>query len=256
MKQLDIKGTNTNAIISSFRKEHHIKDWELQYDIISEASNGLFGIFGKKQAHIRFKLLSTEERIKLFVEQLLKHMDIRFDKIEARKEQKTVFITIGKSSDAGFLIGKNGSMLEQLQYLVNRVFENVRDLERIYLDTEEYRQRQEQTFLRNYIALINKVKATGKPVTLEPMQGSERRIIHKYVEGEKDLKTLTIGEGDNKRIVIMPANQKEQDVLKKQPELTPTQRAERSYKRHNSAHPNTRPSQRPRRPERDKTRSQ
>jgi spoIIIJ-associated protein len=253
MKQIDIKGSSLNEIISSFRKEHKIKDWELQYEILSESSGGLFGLFGKKQASVRFNLLSTEERIKLFLEQLLKHLEIRYDDITTQTEHKTVYATIRNSTDAGFLIGKNGNMLEQLQYLVNRIFENVHDLERIYLDTEGYRQRQEEAFLRSYIPVINKVKTTSKSVTLEPMQAGERRIIHKYVEGEKDLKTLTVGDGDSKRIVIMPAGMKEQEAAKAKPEQTPQQRAEQSYKRHNAANPVSRPSKKPHRVVKERT---
>lgn len=253
MKQIEIKGNNLNEIISSFRKEHKIKDWELQYEVLSESSSILFGLFGKKKAAVKFNLLNTEERIKLFLEQLLTHLEVRFDSITTTKEDKTVYATIHNSSDAGFLIGKNGSMLEQLQYLVNRVFENVRDLERIYLDTEDYRLRQEQAFLRNYINIINRVKSTGKSVTLEPMQGSERRIIHKYVEGERDLKTMTVGEGDNKRIVILPANQKEQETSKPKPKTNPQQKASQSYQRHNKANPNSRSSQRVRKLQKEKT---
>lgn len=269
MKQLDIKGSSLNEIISAFRKEHKIKDWELQYKVISEGSKGLFGLFGKKQAAVRFNLLTTEERVKLFLEQLLTHMELKFDKITSQTEQKTIYITIHNSSDAGFLIGKNGSMLEQLQYLVNRIFENVKDLERIYLDTEDYRLRQEQAFLRSFVPIINKVKTTGKPVTLEPMQAGERRIIHKYVEGEPALKTLTTGEGDSKRIVIMPAAQAQKEApapkspktLKASPkappkersEQTPEQRANQSYQRHNKAHPASRTSQKPRKIEKEKT---
>lgn len=258
MKHIEKKGTDLNAIISSFRKEHKIKDWELQYEIVSEGSKGLFGLLGKKQAAVRFNLLSTEERIKLFLEQLLSHMELRFDSITTQTEQKTVYVTIHNSSDAGFLIGKNGSMLEQLQYLINRVFENVKDLERIYLDTEDYRLRQEQAFLRSFVPTINKVKATGKAVTLEPMPAGERRIIHKYVEGEPTLKTMTMGEGDNKRIVIMPADQKEsapaktKPVKKAKPEQTPEQRANQSYQRHNKAHPASKTSQRPRKVEKER----
>lgn len=258
MKQIEKKGPNLNAIISSFRKEYRIKDWELQYEVISQASKGLFGLFGKKQAAVRFNLLNTEERVKLFLEQLLAHMDLRFEKITTKSEHKTVYVTIHNSSDAGFLIGKNGSMLEQLQYLVNRVFENVRDLERIYLDTEDYRLRQEQAFLRTFVPIINKVKASGKSVTLEPMQAGERRIIHKYVEGEPALKTMTMGEGDNKRIVIMAADQKEpaapktRPAKKAKPEQTPQQRASQSYQRHNKANPASRTSQRPPKAEKHK----
>jgi spoIIIJ-associated protein len=253
MKHIDMKGSSLNEIISSFRKEHRIKDWELQYEVISKASSGLFGLFGKKQAAVRFHLLSTEERIQLFLEQLLQRLEIKYDKITTRTEQKTVYATIHNSSDAGFLIGKNGSMLEQLQYLVNRIFENVRDLERIYLDTEGYRQRQEDAFLRNFIPAINKVKTTGKSITLEPMPAGERRIIHKYVEGDKALKTLTVGDGDSKRIVIMPAGTKEPEPAKTKPELTPQQRAEQSYKRHNAANPASRPSKKPHRVFKERT---
>jgi spoIIIJ-associated protein len=253
MKQVIIKGNNLNSIISSFRKEHKIKDWELQYEVLSEASKGLFGLFGKKQAEVRFNLLNTEERIKLFLQQLLSHMEIRFEEIKTQTDQKTVYVTINNSSDAGFLIGKNGNMLEQLQYLVNRVFENVRDLERIYIDTEDYRLRQEQAFLRNFVPFVDKVKSSGKSATLEPMPPSERRIIHKYVEGEPTLKTLTIGEGDNKRVVIMPAGQKEPDQPRQRSNQTPQQRAEESYKRHNKAHPRSRSSQKtPRKPPKEK----
>jgi spoIIIJ-associated protein len=266
MKNIEIKGNNLNEIISSFRKEHKIKDWELQYEVVSKPFKGLFGIFGNKQAVVRFSLPSSEERVKLFLEQLLAYMEIKYDNIKIKTEQKTVYATINNSSDAGFLIGKNGNMLEQLQYLINRVFENVPNLERVYLDTEDYRYRQEQTFIRAYIPIINKVKTTGKSVTLEAMQSGERRIIHKYVEGEKTLKTLTIGEGDSKRIVIMPSGQKEPEPVKrhaplrknetpkrvepaKQDNLTPEQRAALSYKKHNRSYPDSKTSQHPRKTE-------
>ena len=263
MKSIDIKGTNLNEMISSYRKEHKIKDWELKYEILSKPSKGLFGLFGSKEAVIRFELPSSEDRVRLFLEHLLAYMDIKYDSIIIKTEQRTVYATINNSTDAGFLIGKNGNMLEQLQYLLNRVFENVPNLERIYLDTEDYRYRQEQTFIRNYIPMINKVKTTGKSITLEPMQSSDRRIIHKYVEGERTLKTLTIGDGDNRRIVIMPAGQKESAPPKrtgflkknetKKPEepakkddLTPQQRAVQSYKKHNRSYPDSQPSRHPR----------
>lgn len=252
MKHIQIKGNSLNEIISAFRKDHKIKDWELQYEVISNPSNGLFGLFGKKKAEIRFNLLSTEERVKLFIEQLLTQMELRFDSIESRTDHKTVYINIHNSSDAGFLIGKNGNMLEQLQYLVNRVFENVQGLERIYLDTEDYRLRQEQIFIRSFIPAFNKVKNTGKPITLEPMSAGDRRIIHKYVEGEPLLKTLTVGEGEYKRVTIMPVVQKETEPRAQKPQQTPQQRATQSYNRHNQANPKSRPSQRPRREKKER----
>jgi len=60
---------------------------------------------------------------------------------------------------------------------------------------------------------IMKVKITGKPITLEPLPAAERRIIHRYVEQEKGLRTLTIGEGEKKHIVVFSAAQNEKEAL-------------------------------------------
>jgi spoIIIJ-associated protein len=115
--------------------------------------------------------------------------------------------------ETGFIIGKNGSMLETIQYLVNRVFEGDRKLERIYLDADGYRERRESQFLNKYLPQINKIKIHGKALTLEPMSPGERRIIHRHIERERGLRTLTIGEGEQKRIVIFSSKQRESEVL-------------------------------------------
>jgi hypothetical protein len=104
-------------------------------------------------------------------------------------------------------------MLESIQYIVNRVFEYDRKIERIYLDADGYRERREELFFKQYLPQISKIKVHGKPLTLEPMSAGERRIIHRHVERDKGLRTLTIGEGEKKRIVIFSAKQSEREVL-------------------------------------------
>lgn len=117
-------------------------------------------------------------------------------------------------------------MLETIQYLLNRVFENEKNLDRIYLDADGYRQRRESQFLNRYIPEIKKVKIHGKSLTLEPMSPGERRIIHRHIERDKGLRTLTIGEGENKRIVIFSSKQKESEV-RQQNSQEKTQRNQR-----------------------------
>lgn len=82
-----------------------------------------------------------------------------------------------------------------MQYLLNKVFEENSAIDHIYLDVDGYRQRQQAQFLRPFLSIFQKVRSEGKPYTLEPLNASERRIIHKYIEKQKDLSTLTIGEG-------------------------------------------------------------
>ncbi|HNV93048.1 MAG TPA: Jag N-terminal domain-containing protein [Candidatus Cloacimonas sp.] len=215
MTTIDKSGESLEKIIKDFRNEYKIHDWELQYEILKKPSKGIFGLFAHKLALVRFQLPSSLDRAKLFIQNLLEKMRIKYTSLESRMEGKTIYLDINGSPDSGFLIGKNGSMLDNLQYLLNRVFENDRQVERIYLDVDGYRERQADNFLKPYLSQIVNVKLSDKPVTLEPMNAAERRIIHRFVEKENGLRTLTIGEGERKRIVIFSAKQSEKEVLSK-----------------------------------------
>ncbi|GAB1468673.1 hypothetical protein MASR2M64_14160 [Candidatus Cloacimonadota bacterium] len=213
MTTIDKSGTSVEDIISAFRKENTIRDWELKYDILKKPNNGIFGLFANKTALVRFHLPDTADRAKLFTTSLLTKMGLGFDSISAKLEGKTLYLEINGCKDTGFLIGKNGNMLESIQFLVNRVFEYDRKIERIYLDADGYRERREDFFFRQFLPQISKIKTQGKPLTLEPMSAGERRIIHRHIERDKGLRTLTIGEGEKKRIVIFSAKQSEKEVL-------------------------------------------
>ena len=128
-------------------------------------------------------------------------MGVSFGKVISKTEGKTLFLTIEGVAEPGFVIGKNGSMLETIQYLINRVFEDDKGIERIYVDADGYRARREAQFLNRFISDIKQVKVHGKSLTLDPMSPGERRIIHRHIERDKGLRTLTVGEGENKRIV-------------------------------------------------------
>jgi len=213
MNTIDKSGLSVEDIIREFRLEHNIRDHELKYEIIKKPSKGIFGLFANKLALVRFQVPESSDRVRLFTETLLKKMGISYSSINSKMEGKTLYLTIEGIVETGFIIGKNGSMLETIQYLVNRVFEGDRKLERIYLDADGYRERRESQFLHKYLPQINKIKVHGKALTLEPMSPGERRIIHRHIERDKGLRTLTIGDGENKRIVIFSSKQKESEVL-------------------------------------------
>jgi spoIIIJ-associated protein len=227
MTTIDKTGTSIEDLICAFRKEHSLKDWELKYEIVKKPSSGFLGLFANKTAVVRFTLPALEERIAMYMRQLLQKMGVPFSDIKAERKGKTVYLQIIGCKEPGFLIGKNGSMLENLQYLLNRIYEGDRSLESVYVDVDDYRSRRENTFLRQFLPQINKVKAQGKPLTLDPMNAADRRIIHRHIEGVNGLRTLTIGEGEKKRIVIFSAKQSESEVLSQtqpKPSRPPQQR--------------------------------
>lgn len=214
MNMIDRSGDSVEEIIRKFRSEHDISDHELKYEILKKPSKGFFGLFANKVALVRFHLPENQDRVRLFAETLLAKMGVSFGKIISKTEGKTLYLTFEGVVETGFVIGKNGSMLDTLQYMINRVFENDKTIDRIYIDADGYRARREAQFLNRYISEIKKVKVHNKSLTLEPMNPGERRIIHRHIEGDKGLRTLTVGEGENKRIVVFSSKQKESEIRK------------------------------------------
>lgn len=202
MTTIDKTGTSVEELIRAFRNEYKIRDWELKYEIIKKPTTGFWGLFSSKIAIVRFNLPGIEDRAALFTETLLAKMGVGHQGVKAKREGKSVYVEVIEVSDPGFFIGKNGSMLETVEFLLNRVFEFDRNLDRIHIDAGGYRQRRENTFLRKFLPMFADVKKNGKALTLDPMTASDRRIIHRHIEGQNGLRTLTVGEGEKKRIVV------------------------------------------------------
>ena len=105
--------------------------------------------------------------------------------------------------DMGVLIGKRGQTLDALQYLTSQVVNrHCQDYVRVKLDTENYRNRRKETLETLAKNIAHKVRRTGKPVALEPMNPYERRIIHSVLQGEKDITTRSEGEEPYRHVMV------------------------------------------------------
>ena len=106
-------------------------------------------------------------------------------------------------ADMGILIGKRGQTLDSLQYLVSLVVN--KDTEgylRVKLDTENYRERRRETLETLARNISYKVKRTRRPVSLEPMNPYERRIIHSALQNDRFVVTRSEGEDPYRHVVI------------------------------------------------------
>ena len=105
--------------------------------------------------------------------------------------------------EMGVLIGKRGQTLDSLQYLVSLVVnKEVDDYVRVKVDTENYRQRRKETLENLAKNIAYKVKRTKRPVSLEPMNPYERRIIHSALQNDKYITTYSEGEEPFRRVVV------------------------------------------------------
>lgn len=108
----------------------------------------------------------------------------------------------------GLLIGRRGETLDAMQYLVSLVANKNRKEEgylRVTLDTEGYRSRREETLKRLARKNAVRVRQTGRPVAMEPMNPYERRILHSALQGFSGVTTHSEGEEPNRHVVIAPS---------------------------------------------------
>jgi spoIIIJ-associated protein len=286
MNMTEIEGKTIDEAIEKACNEFGVPRDKLNIEIVSEGSQGFFGI-GAKRAKIRARLLSIHMEEESFEKPAIKATPVlpvaaavfpqvrkegKPGKREAYREHARAAKTIkepakeisresvrdaGKETDqelamkaktllsgilermnieapvtadaredaivlniqgdgGGLLIGKRGQNLDALQYLVNKATNRSgEDKKMIIIDTEAYRKRREDALVSLAERLGQKVKKTRKAVTVSHMNAHDRRIIHLTLQTDSSLTTKSRGEGEYRKIIIMPArSERERAVIK------------------------------------------
>ncbi len=95
-----------------------------------------------------------------------------------------------ESEDARYLIGNDGDRLDDLQYLVNRIVQaDWEDAPRIRVDCDHYRERAEALLLRRARSRAERVQKTGRPLTMEPLNAYQRRLVHNALAAMEGIAT-------------------------------------------------------------------
>lgn len=112
----------------------------------------------------------------------------------------------------GLLIGRRGETLDAMQYLTSLVLNNGKeDYTKVMLDTEDYREKREDTLKRLAARLAEKVEKSGRRVVLEPMNPYERRILHSTLQDFKEVYTYSEGEDPYRSVVVSLKSMKGQE---------------------------------------------
>ena len=146
--------------------------------------------------------VNTDE-VKDFLEKVFAAMDMKVQiTITQKPEEHEVSIDL-EGDDMGVLIGKRGQTLDSLQYLTSLVVnKGSDDYIRVKVDTENYRERRRATLENLARNIAQKVKRTRKPVSLEPMNPYERRVIHSALQNDKFVCTHSEGEEPYRHVVV------------------------------------------------------
>jgi spoIIIJ-associated protein len=242
METLEIEGKSIDEAIENACRDFGVSREKLNIEIISDGSAGFLGLMGGRRARIKAGLLSIDatlnmpltapqpetektsetgitaaafdkppasddkvgERAKTVLEGILARMGIAAP-VSVEETVESILLNI-RGDGGGLIIGRRGQNLDAIQYIVNKAANRSSDGRKmIIIDTEAYRKRREESLITLAEKLGEKVKKTKKAVTVSHMNAHDRRIIHMALQNDASLTTKSRGEGEYRKIVIIPS---------------------------------------------------
>ncbi len=206
MEYIEVSAKTVNEAITEACQKLGVTSDRLEYEVIEEGSSGFLGIGSKPaviKAAVKIEEVSIEEVAKNFLNDVFAamNMEVVID-VKYNETEKEMDIDLS-GDEMGVLIGKRGQTLDSLQYLVSLVInKDVEDYIRVKVDTENYRERRKETLENLAKNIAYKVKRTRRPVSLEPMNPYERRIIHSALQNDKYVTTHSEGEEPFRKVVV------------------------------------------------------
>mgnify|MGYP000798865175 FL=1 len=176
---------------------------KIEVEVIEKGSTGFLGIKSKPAIIKARKKNDTVDNIREFLENVFSAMNMEVTIDIKKAEDDKVYEVELSGKEMGLLIGKRGQTLDSLQYLTNLAVNKYSDgYIKVKLDTEDYRQRRKDTLENLAKNIAYKVKRTKRPVSLEPMNPFERRVIHSALQGDRYVETHSEGEEPFRHVVL------------------------------------------------------
>ena len=203
MEYIEISAKTVDEAITEALVKLGTTSDRIEYEIVEKGINGFLGI-GRKDAVIKVrKKYSVNDDIKDFLNKVFEAMDLKVEIVMTAEENSNVINVDLKGDDMGVLIGKRGQTLDSLQYLTNlAVNKNAESFVKVKIDTEDYRKRRRETLENLAKNIAYKVKRTKRPVSLEPMNPYERRVIHSTLQNDKFVTTHSEGDEPYRHVVV------------------------------------------------------
>ena len=245
MESVEVSVKTVDEAIDIALEELGLKRNQVDIEILTPGKPGLFGLGGEQarvrvtalegvEVHHLEEREEDEEQAhtELFAESEIEVKDIDSEEVElasdylrtlldlmginaevAVRAPETPADGLGRATavldidgeDLGLLIGRRGSSLAALQYLVNvMVTRRLGSRVLVTIDVEHYHRRREDSLRGLARRMADRVRQSRRPVTLEPMPAAERRIIHLALSEDQYVMTASVGQGDERKVVIRP----------------------------------------------------
>jgi spoIIIJ-associated protein len=238
MESVEVSAKSVDEAIDIALEELGLRRQQVDIEVLTAGKPGLLGIGGEparvrvtaleegtakpmaepgmepgEHADVEIKDLRSPEvdLANEWLTQLLKLMEIECE--VTLRAPETPGDGLGRASavldvdgdDLGLLIGRRGTTLAALQYMVNvMVNRKMGGRVLVNVDAEHYKRRREETLRGLARRMADRVHQTSRSVTLEPMPAAERRIVHLSLAEDDHVTTGSVGEGEMRKVVIYP----------------------------------------------------
>ena len=180
---------------------------QFKVEVIKEGRSGILGV-GGREAVIRVSSTTLPEEdvvshVTEILDTLLGLMGVQ-GKIEVISDELPLALNIN-GDDLGILIGRRGQTLVALEYVTKlMVVQRLKAWLPLTIDVGSYKKHRRDSLQKLALYLAEQVKSRRRAMPMEPMPANERRIIHLALADHPDVTTQSIGEGENRKIVILP----------------------------------------------------
>ncbi len=217
MENLDISAKTVEEAIERGLRQMGLSRDEVEITVLNKGKSGFLGM-GAEDAVVRLTPLAPvkqkndlAEATKVALEEILQrmklnaHVELRSDvQEEAESDFPPIALDVS-GDDLGILIGRRGETLAALQYILRLIVAHQQKARvSLTVDVEGYKQRRYQSLRELALRLAQKAVSTKQSMTLEPMPADERRIVHLALSVNPDVITQSVGEGELRKVVIMP----------------------------------------------------
>ena len=229
------EGKTTNEAIEKGLKELKTTKNKVDIRVLDQEKRSFFDILAPRVVKVELTLKEdadsdVKENGKEFVEKIHPRVEISQEELEKVKGNINVFLNdfLAKIDDShsytidtedsnilvnidgmesGVLIGYRGETLNAMQTLLTSIANKNNDNRvKVYLNIDNYKVKREKALEELAVKISKTVLKNNKSITLEPMNAYERKIIHSKLQDNKNIRTHSIGEEPNRRIVIEKVN--------------------------------------------------
>ena len=134
------------------------------------------------------------------IKTILESSGLREPSVTINEDERRISIFVGEGE---WLKRYANDLINSLEHIVKIVIkkENI-DWPTVTVDVNNHRKERENLIIELAKAAAQKAMATKSEIALPPMNGYERRLVHKELATRPDLKTESTGEGRERHVVI------------------------------------------------------